>query len=439
MKQLLLSIILASSIVSHGQNLVTIDGLQYAFKGTSAAVVNGCSYDEVSINGKRINYSDSSYTIPSHITYDGKTFTVDKICNSCFNDLRNSHRYSSKIKNIKLPETITTIGSGAFVGTNISSMVFPKSLQSFTGCAFGANDFLTTLIYTSRTAPEYWTAAPKTYVPVSGQYNRPSYTMEGFSIIEMISFSDFSFEYTGKSPTTTWRSNVEGYSASLSMPILRSEAGNHMEWIPVTFTNERDTFTADVAYCYWIEPAKLTAKVSNASREYGEDNPQFRISYSGFINGENESVITTQPTISTTATKESNVGEYPITISGGAATNYELVYEPSVLTITKAPLSAKVNDTAKVYGSQNPSFTMEYSGLKNDETVPAWSKTPTFQTEATRGSSVGRYDVNAVNGVPINYNLGEITAGSLTVTPAPLTIKANDAKKQYYSDNPDFG
>ena len=182
----------------------------------------------------------------------------------------------------------------------------------------------------------------------------------------------------------------------------------------------------------------LTVKVSNSLREYGDDNPQFNFSYTGFVNGEDERALATPPSATTTATKTSNVGTYPITISGGVASNYEFEYEPGELTVTKAPLSAKVNDATKVYSSENPAFTISYYGLKNNETVPAWTTQPTFQTEATQNSGVRQYEVKAVNGVPVNYDLGDITAGTLSVTPAPLTIKANDAARQYYSDNPTF-
>ena len=205
-----------------------------------------------------------------------------------------------------------------------------------------------------------------------------------------------------------------------------------------TVVKGEESFTANVVYRYTVKPAKMTAKVTNTSRAYGEENPQFSISYSGFVNGEDESVITSTPTISTTATKTSNVGEYPITISGGEAKNYEFVYEPGVLTITKATLSAKVNEATKVYGSQNPDFTIEYYGLKNNENEPTWTTKPTFQTEATQNSGIGKYEVKAVNGVPVNYYLEEITAGTLSIIPAALTIKANDATRQYYSDEPNF-
>ena len=66
------------------------------------------------------------------------------------------------------------------------------------------------------------------------------------------------------------------------------------------------------------------------------------------------------------------MGEYPITVSGGSATNYEFIYNQGILTVTKASLSAKVVDATKVYGENNPNFTIEYYGLKNEETVPAW-------------------------------------------------------------------
>ncbi len=439
MKRLLLSLFLFLSIATYGDNLVTINGLQYAFKGTSAAVVSGYSYDDVYVSSfYYMHYSNPSYTIPSQVTYEGTTFTVDKIGYRCFDDGNVSHPYSSKIKNIKLPETITTIGSGAFAGTNISSMIFPKSLKSFhSNGAFNSNDFLTTLIYTSKTAPAYWTATSKTYVPDKYAYKRPSFTINGSSIIEMIKFAENTFEYTGQSPTTTWVNNVDGYTATLTMPTLKKDVGSYVEYIPVTFINGTESFSADVAYRYTITPATLKVNVNDASRVYGDNNPAFNITYSGFINSENENVITTQPVVSTTATKTSNVGEYPITISGGAAANYEFVYEPGVLTVTKAPLSAKVSDATKVYGSQNPAFTIEYFGLKNGETIPSWTTRPTFQTEATKYSGVGKYAIKAVNGIAMNYDL-EIADGTLTITPASLIVKANDATRQYFEEEPTF-
>lgn len=348
----------------------------------------------------------------------------------------------SSLTSVSFPITLKSIGYLAFGScTGLTSVTIPSSATNIK-YAFASCSNLTTIIYTGKKAPTGWVATTKTYVPDINEYTSPSepgeIMKEDAQIIEMITFNEYEFEYTGQSPTTTWINNVEGYTATLDLSTLSGEVGEHEVWIPVTFTKEDESFTANVVYRYTIKYPKITAKVENASREYGEDNPQFKVTYSGFSNGDDESVITTQPIASTTANRRSNVGEYPITLSGGTATNYEIVYESGILTVTKAPLSAKVNDATKLYGSQNPAFTIEYNGLKNEETAPRWATSPTFQTEATRTSGVGQYIVNAVNGVPMNYELSGIASGTLNVTPAPLSIKAADAERQYYNENPDF-
>lgn len=247
-----------------------------------------------------------------------------------------------------------------------------------------------------------------------------------------------SYKYTGRSPELEYEVK-EGYEAYPNSTFtLEKNAGTHSIDIPFTIVKSGKSYEEKVNYQYTILPETLNVKAQDSNRLYGDANPQIKLSYSGFVNNEDESVITTKPSIKTTATKASNVGDYPINISGGEAKNYEFVYEPGVLTVTKAPLSAIVNDATKVYGDQNPAFTIEYFGLKNDESTPTWTTRPSLLTEATKNSGVGKYEVKAVNGVPVNYDLEEIAAGTLTVTPAPLTIKANDAVRPYYSKEPSF-
>ena len=434
---MLLIILIGMPISIEAQLIVKIGDLYYNLSGTSASVAN------YTVGTDESGYTNDSYIIPSKVLYEDLEYTVnalDKLAFASRIRYYDARNLGSTASSIVIPKTVKTIGDYCFSRCeNLVSITIPDSVISFGATPFLKCYKLREMIYLPIKAPSGWTATSITYVPDQQSYSSPTYSINDAHVIEMITFEKNEFEYTGQTPTTTWTNNVQGYTASLSMPSLNGNVGNHEEWIPVTFTKGDESFTAKVVYRYTVKPARLTAKANNISRKYGEENPQFSISYSGFVTGENEGVLTTQPTISTTATKKSNVGDYPITISGGVAANYEFVYESGVLTITKAPLSAKVNDATKVYGSSNPAFTIEYYGLKNDETAPAWSKTPTFQTEATQSSSVGKYEVTAVNGVPVNYDLGEITSGTLTVTPAPLTIKANDATRQYYSDDPNFG
>jgi hypothetical protein len=206
-------------------------------------------------------------------------YTVNTIDEYAFTGRYNDSK-SSTASVFVIPETITSIGTGAFSNCdNLSSILIPSSVQSMGAAIFLYCDILREIIYLSPTPPTNWTATSMTYVPDKEKYSSPYYSVYNAAVIEMISFDQTEFDYTGQSPTTSWTNNVAGYTASLSMPALSGEVGSHEEWIPVSFTKGDSTFTANVVYRYTIKPVQLTAKVNNASREYGEENPQFSITY----------------------------------------------------------------------------------------------------------------------------------------------------------------
>ena len=414
-------------------------------------------------------YSVGWYSTEYHCAYSGDIVIPDKVINNgieyqvtgiganAFGTSPTSglENYMHNLKSIQMPSTITYIGQCAFYMCDaLKTIIIPSSVTSIGNDSFWCRG-CENVIFLSPIPPtiningaiitsvangllhipgEIWVPSKKTY----SSWNRSIDPYWG-GLIELCTPNESTFTYSGITPTTVWINNIKGYSMLVNDFIMQKDAGSYSVDVVVDYYNDNELiFSASVPYDYTINKANLNVKANNASRVYGDDNPYFNVTYSGFVNGENESTITTLPTISTTATKTSKVGEYPITISGGSAKNYEFVYEPGILTVTKAPLSAKVNDATRIYGAQNPAFTIDFYGLKNNESTPAWTTSPTFQTDATKASGVGVYDVEAVNGVPVNYDLGEIAAGTLNITPAPLTIKANDAVRQYYSDDPTF-
>ena len=83
-----------------------------------------------------------------------------------------------------------------------------------------------------------------------------------------------------------------------------------------------------------IQKAQLTATVGNYSREEGDENPVFEISYEGFRNGDTPDVFTVAPVAATEAGADSPAGDYPIVITGGEAQSYDFVYVNGVLTVT---------------------------------------------------------------------------------------------------------
>ncbi len=182
-----------------------------------------------------------------------------------------------------------------------------------------------------------------------------------------------------------------------------------------------------------ISKANLTAKADDLSKIYGQANPALTTSYSGFVNGDNVSSIT-QPSIATSATTSSGTGSYPITLTGGAATNYNITLQSGTLTINKAALTAKADDQTKVYASALPTLTVSYSGFVNGDT-PASITAPSISTAATNSSNAGTYPITLTGGNAVNYNL-TLQNGTLTISKATITAKADDFTRIYNQPNP---
>jgi hypothetical protein len=88
-----------------------------------------------------------------------------------------------------------------------------------------------------------------------------------------------------------------------------------------------------------VSPAALTVTAASTTSLYGAPVPALIATYSGFVNGDTLSSLTTPPTLGTTATAASPVGSYPITASGAASPNYTISYASGTLTVTKAASS----------------------------------------------------------------------------------------------------
>jgi alpha-tubulin suppressor-like RCC1 family protein len=82
-----------------------------------------------------------------------------------------------------------------------------------------------------------------------------------------------------------------------------------------------------------ITPAPLTIAAKYYEVRQGDAYPQFEASYMGFKNDETTDVLTKQPVFSCEATPNSKVDSYILYVSGAEAENYEICYEPGLLTI----------------------------------------------------------------------------------------------------------
>lgn len=261
-----------------------------------------------------------------------------------------------------------------------------------------------------------------------------------YYVKDLVTWSSTEFNYTGLAPSPTYTCNLPaGFmpTNASELPVLEKNAGSYSTKVPITFANDDMSFTADIPYTYTINPVKLTAKVKEASRLYGDGNPQFSSEYSGFVNNEDASVVTSNGSYTTTATEKSDVGTYAIKQSGATAQNYVFEYEDGTLTVNKAPLTMTANDKTMTYGGNVPTLDVSYEGLKNNETQPVWNNEPSLSTTATPISTVGTYPISISNADAKNYQL-TVNNGTLTINKAELTVIADNKSRIYGEANPDF-
>lgn len=144
-----------------------------------------------------------------------------------------------------------------------------------------------------------------------------------------------------------------------------------------------------------VEKAPLVVSADNKELVYGESTPDLTMSYNGFVKGDSIDDIE-EPSISTVANADSNAGEYNITLTEGAADNYELSLIDGVLSIIKAP--------------QSITFELQESALLNNEQSIELVATASSDLQVAFSSS--DENVAQVNGSTLDL----IIPGQVTVT-----------------------
>jgi hypothetical protein len=203
--------------------------------------------------------------------------------------------------------------------------------------------------------------------------------------------------------------------------------------VTVDYSGDGFYGSSTVSFNQSVGKAHLTVTAEPQTKVYGQANPALTATLTGFVNGDSAAVVSGSPALSTTATTASGVGQYPITVAVGSlsATNYDFAsLVAGTLTITPANLTVTANPQSMVYGAAVPVLTATISGFVNGDTTQVVSGAPTLTTTATPASHVSGspYAITVSAGTlwASNYSF-TFVSGSMTVTPAPLTITANNA------------
>ncbi len=105
-----------------------------------------------------------------------------------------------------------------------------------------------------------------------------------------------------------------------------------------------------------VDKAALTVTPNNQSIVSGSVLPSLSATITGFVNGDTQTVVTGQPTLTTTATSSSPAGSYPIVATVGtlAAANYSFAFGAGTLTITPAASNPGVGFSGRAMAGKDP-------------------------------------------------------------------------------------
>ncbi|RCH53674.1 hypothetical protein DJ568_16700 [Mucilaginibacter hurinus] len=304
-------------------------------------------------------------------------------------------------------------------------------------------------------------------------------TIDGFTFTkgQSVTYGTADFNPRPDVKGISYTSSDEAVATIIANKIHTAGAGTTTITAKVGTTVIREVLT--------VKKATLTVTANSVSRTYSESNPDFTLSYNGFVNNDTPEDILQPPAVTTTASITSSAGNYPLNVSGGESPNYIFKYVPGVLTVKpypsitygmpdfnpkpgvpgitytssntnvisivegklhiknagittitakvsgltfsqaltvkKANLVIKANDKSKTVGTANPILDATYTGFVYNDNIASLTSQPIISTTATTSSPEGTYPITIAGATSNNYNIS-YTGATLTISKATSRI-----------------
>jgi len=279
-----------------------------------------------------------------------------------------------------------------------------------------------------------WTVADSTFDADAGQYlgagdnimTFDDLTIQGKQTVVIdLNLPASNPTYNGLAQTVTPSTTPSGvavvvkYNGSTTPPV---NAGTYTVTAEVVDTTTY--YSAPTSGSRTVDKASVTATADDQSREYGAGDPTFTISYSGFILGQDETLLDSLPVASTTADGSSGVGPYSIDLTGGSDNNYDITNISGTLTITPAPVPAgSITLTAPVsltYDGTAKEYTASSSGPSSFVILYTGRNITTYN-DVIPPTDVGDYTVTATVS-DVNYDNAASDTADFSIAKADPVI-----------------
>lgn len=176
-------------------------------------------------------------------------------------------------------------------------------------------------------------------------------------------------------------------------------------------------YTGTAGAAFAIGRAPLTVKANDSTVVYGSAPAGNGVAYSGFVGGEDASVLSGEAAFTFSCSQYDKPGTYQITPSGLTSDNYRITFETGVLAITPKTVGLTWGETSLVYNGETQAPTVTVTGIVNDDAVTAavtGGQTDAGEyTAAVTGLSGSRADC---------YQLPESRSVAFTIGKAPAVV-----------------
>ncbi len=203
------------------------------------------------------------------------------------------------------------------------------------------------------------------------QWSNPNRTEQTLSLTQLptMTYGDLAYQLpanTEEGLPLTWTSSNASIATISGNKLTIRKTGS----IVVSCAQEGngDYYPFNKSFPLTINKANLRITADSHAIHQGEEIPELTVQYEGFKYNEDATCLTTQPSVSTTATPTSATGNYPIIVSGAEAVNYDISYVNGTLSVVDETTlnNTLYSGTVEIRSGGNASISLE---LNNEDPI----------------------------------------------------------------------
>lgn len=439
----------ANRVISAASVIIQVAASNKVYDGNANASVNlsgnFISGDDVSLTYANAQFSDA-------LAANGKTVTVTGIAlagakASQYSIASNTATATANITKKQLTVTGITAQNKAYDGTTLATLIGTPALQG------GVNS--DPIVLGGSATASFATASAGNGITVNVLgYSVSGTGVDNYTLVQ----PTLSANITSTNATITWSNPANiSYGTLLSATQLNASAnipgtfvyspavgtllsaGNHNLSVTFNPTDNVNYSQTTSTVSITVEKASLSVTANNVSKVY--DGIPFSggngVVYSGFVNNENESVLSGSLTYSGTSQGATVKALYVITAGGLSSSNYNITFIDGILSIGKQLLTVTANNATKTYDGLG--YTggngVVYSGFVNGEDETVLSGSLTYSGTSQNAIGAGNYTITPGGLTSSTYNIVFVN-GTLTVNQKQIHVdNAVTQNKEYDRTN----